>query len=188
MSLHPKLQDAVSRMRIADVILKAIDASLSDGFVPEISLESDDVSFQLLTPICRSVNSYEGQEADAGRRRTIFEMHAGLRVLAPRDAGYSDLPSDEIEKFICARIECQFLVSYDEAQGDGSYIDDECLALFAEHNVPFNMWPYWREIVQSACGRMGLPRIILPTHRLHKSATQKADASLRVGPKPLADF
>lgn len=175
MSLHPKLQDAIKRMRIADVTLKAINASLSDNFDPEMARDEEDLSFQLLSPVCKSVKSYEGYDADLGKRRTVFEMHAGLRILTPIEGGYRDsvLGPEKLEAHICAKIECQFLVSYDESSSENEFLDDESLALFSNHNVPFNVWPYWRETVQSACGRMGLPRFVLPTHRLHKSATQK---------------
>lgn len=175
MSLHPKLQDAINRMRIVDVTLKAINASLSDNFDPEIARDEEDFSFQLLSPVCKSIKSYEGHDTDSGKRRRVFEMHAGLRILTPIEGGYRDGAQDpeKIEAHICATIECHFLVSYDESSAADEFLDDESLALFSSHNVPFNVWPYWRETVQSACGRMGLPRFVLPTHRLHKSATQK---------------
>lgn len=171
MTLQPKLQEAAGRMRIVDVVLKAINASLSDDFDSSALSDEDAVSFQMRFPVCKSIKSYLA-EVSGGRRRTVFEMDSGLRILRPAEEDHSKLPANEIEGLVCATVECRFLVSFDEMPYEGAYVDDDALALFASHNVPFNMWPYWREIVQSACGRMGLPRVVLPTHRLRKSATQ----------------
>lgn len=37
---------------------------------------------------------------------------------------------------------------------------------FGELNGVFNVWPYWREFVQSTTVRMGLPPLTIPVHRL----------------------
>lgn len=171
MSLEPKLKEAVDRLRIADVTLKSINATLTDDFDPEILEESIPLSIQTITPICKSVTHYHGGEEGLYQRRSVFEMFAALRLLRPNIGGYADLSPEELNKLLCAKVECHFLVSYDETSSAGDFLDDDALKIFAKHNVPFNMWPYWREVVQSACSRMGLPRVILPTHRLRRSAT-----------------
>jgi hypothetical protein len=175
MTLIPQLGEAARRLQIVDVTLKTISATLVDDFVPELSGEVDLLAVQTITPICKSINRYDGVEDDIHRRRSIFEMFAGLRLLRPHRDGHSNLGPEELSRLECAKVECYFLVSYDEISASGEYLDDDALSLFAQHNVPFNMWPYWREVVQSACSRMGLPRVVLPTHRLRKSATRDAD-------------
>lgn len=40
------------------------------------------------------------------------------------------------------------------------------LTIFAKTNGIFNVWPYWRELVQSMFVRMALPPIALPVFRL----------------------
>lgn len=42
----------------------------------------------------------------------------------------------------------------------------EELKLFADGNAVFNVWPYWREFVQSTMSRMGLPPITIPVFRV----------------------
>lgn len=37
---------------------------------------------------------------------------------------------------------------------------------FGKSNAIFNAWPYWREYLQSALVRMGLPAFTLPVYRL----------------------
>lgn len=176
MTLNPKLQEAVNRLSISDVTLKVLNASLSDNFDLDAALEGDKLSLQTVFPTCRSIKQYEGSGEDHGKHRVIFEMFAGLRVLHSSEVSPQELSSEAISELVCATVECHFLVKYDFAVDSTSLpLDDECLSQFAQHNVPFNVWPYWREIVQSACSRMGLPRIVLPPHRLRKSATLKSE-------------
>lgn len=40
------------------------------------------------------------------------------------------------------------------------------LNAFAQTNGIFNVWPYWREFIQSMFVRMGLPPLALPVYRL----------------------
>ena len=44
-------------------------------------------------------------------------------------------------------------------------LDPECLTHFASVNGPYNVWPYWREFVQTATGRVGLPGVTVPVFR-----------------------
>ncbi|HEY2344503.1 MAG TPA: hypothetical protein VGH80_01320 [Xanthomonadaceae bacterium] len=169
MSLNPKLKAAIDHLRIADVTLKSINAFLCEDFDPMELDEQKGVLFQTVHPICKAIRRLEGEAVGQVRKRAVFEMFAGLRVLRHVDVVREI--DDDIEKQVCATIECHFLVAYDESEHASDSLDEEALSAFAQHNVPFNVWPYWREITQSACGRMGLPRIVLPTHRLHKSAT-----------------
>jgi len=171
MTLNPTLEIAVTRLKIADVTLKRITASLADGFFPEME-DVSTLAIQTAQPKCISISSFEPASKLISTRRCIFEMFAALRMLKPSET-YDNLTNDEINNLQCANVECIFLVSYDEEldESDTDFLDEECLSQFGEHNVPFNMWPYWREVVQSACSRMGLPKVILPSHRLKRSAT-----------------
>jgi hypothetical protein len=42
----------------------------------------------------------------------------------------------------------------------------DSLAAFAELNGTYNVWPYWREMVQTVTGRVGLAAVIVPVLRL----------------------
>lgn len=56
---------------------------------------------------------------------------------------------------------------------------------FADLNGVFNAWPYFREFVQSATVRMGLPAFVVPVLRLNrdKPQVQSAKAPARPAPK-----
>lgn len=42
---------------------------------------------------------------------------------------------------------------------------DDALQHFAELNGTYNVWPYWRELVQTVAGRIGLASIVVPVFR-----------------------
>ncbi len=50
---------------------------------------------------------------------------------------------------------------------------------FARLNTMFNVWPYWREFVQSTVTRMNLPPLVLPLFRIKDAAKQIEQASQR---------
>lgn len=45
-------------------------------------------------------------------------------------------------------------------------IDERCFQHFAEVNGPYNAWPYWRELVQSVTGRIGMAGVTIPVFRI----------------------
>lgn len=43
--------------------------------------------------------------------------------------------------------------------------EESCFEQFAIENGVYNAWPYWRELVQTSTGRIGLPGVVLPVFR-----------------------
>lgn len=54
--------------------------------------------------------------------------------------------------------------------------DETALELFAITNGTFNLWPYWREFVQSMSARLGLPALTVPTYRFEEAFTGPGSA------------
>lgn len=69
--------------------------------------------------------------------------------------------SDEGEAAV--RLECSFALVYEVP--DSAVFEDLELQHFAEVNGAYNAWPYWRELVQTATGRVGLTGIVVPLYR-----------------------
>lgn len=57
-------------------------------------------------------------------------------------------------------IDAEYVVVY--KLKEGPELSARCLEHFAQTNGPYNLWPYWRELVQSATGRVGLSSIVIP--------------------------
>lgn len=49
---------------------------------------------------------------------------------------------------------------------DVAEFDEAALNAFAELNGPYNAWPYWRELVNSVAGRVGLATVVIPIFKL----------------------
>ncbi|WP_203321756.1 hypothetical protein [Pseudoxanthomonas beigongshangi] len=62
------------------------------------------------------------------------------------------------------KIDATFLLLYTIAQDKD--FEPRCFEYFAQVNGAYNAWPYWREFVQSATGRAGLPGVVVPVFRV----------------------
>ena len=67
-------------------------------------------------------------------------------------------------------IRAVFLAEYTLRSMEG--ITPEHLSVFAQRNSVFNVWPYWREFVQSTLARMGIPPISIPVYRQGMTSLQ----------------
>lgn len=56
------------------------------------------------------------------------------------------------------------------------------LNTFAQTNGVFNVWPYWREFVQSMFVRMNLPPLVLPVFRLAEHPPRQLKKASRRSP------
>jgi hypothetical protein len=65
---------------------------------------------------------------------------------------------------------------------------EDALQHFAELNGAYNVWPYWRELVQTVAGRVGLAAIVVPVFRppVRKLEEQNAEGSLLAAEKTSA--
>jgi hypothetical protein len=154
--------------------VKNVTATLADGILPGVNFSPNEpASTQSKLPVCTDVTTYLYSTVE---RVIVFELTAGVRILKGQVAELSKRDPTEFESQVIGTIEATFFVSFNEALDDG-FLDDDCLAHFAVANVPFNAWPYWRELVQSACSRLGLPRLVLPTHRLLRRHVNGVDAT-----------
>ena len=48
---------------------------------------------------------------------------------------------------------------------DAATYPEDALEHFAELNGPYNAWPYWRELVQTVTGRVGVDSTVIPVFR-----------------------
>lgn len=86
--------------------------------------------------------------------RAIFEEDQEEVV----ELGDAATLENKIQVFITTEFEATYLAT--------DMVEEEAIAEFAKSNVPFNIWPFWREYVQSTCQRIGLtPTIAMPFYK-----------------------
>jgi hypothetical protein len=88
-----------------------------------------------------------------GQRLEVFPH---FRLVAKRPDASPD------DAFI--RIEARFVIVYSLTSLDN--LNADSFNAFGEGNGIYNVWPYWREFVQSTTVRMGLPPLTLPVYRV----------------------
>ena len=71
---------------------------------------------------------------------------------------------DVEEEVLKAEVRGVFELAY-RIPAKETFTDAE-LAEFSNVNAVFNAWPYWREFVQAALGRMSMPSYVLPVYRV----------------------
>ena len=74
-------------------------------------------------------------------------------------------------------IKARFLLTYALANVTG--LRKANCQHFGAHNGVYNAWPFWREFVQSATARMGLPVLTLPVYRIGMLPTSGTRKSAR---------
>ena len=114
------------------------------------------------TPIRYSIQSKTQSEPE---KKKIF-VNARFEVSSDADPGEKKLLS----------IQAVFVVSYDIDSLDG--LEPENLDAFGRMNGVYNLWPYWREYVQSTTSRLGFPPLTLPVltgDSLQKMYQEKAE-------------
>ena len=107
---------------------------------------SDTGAVKLLTDYKAEVH----EQQDGGTFFVVATMRASL---VPKEAEGNPLFS------VTTSFELQYRIPKEFS------VDSKTLATFAETNGIFNIWPYWREFVQSIVARMGLPPVMLPVLR-----------------------
>ena len=121
------------------------------------------------------------QPIDAGTLVVTVELEFEGRATAT-DA--------EAEAPPAIRLEATFELAYNlkpEAEYPEGALDD-----FSRLNGAYNVWPYWRELVQSVTGRVGLAGIIIPVFRASdfelrfKGITDDTRSEPQRGAKPSA--
>lgn len=130
-----------------------------------LNIAAQDIS-ELMTQDYRGVSSIqepahneEEQEVHAYR----FLYSVGIRLIHPEEE-----KSVEEEGYTpWVEIQATFSASYISSEA----LEQECLDAFAKDNVGYNVWPFWREFVQSTCCRMGMSHPInIPLYRIKKPA------------------
>ncbi len=135
------LKELIAEVEIEDVRL--VEANVAT----KVRSPSDTGAVDLL--VNRTAEISEHQEENG----TFFVVATMRAQLVPEEAKGEPLVS----------IETSFELQY--RLPEGFHVDPQTLTTFAETNGLYNVWPYWREFVQSTFVRMGLPPLVLPLLR-----------------------
>lgn len=159
------LGKAIEVLNIQGVFLLSAETRCKEGFLPPFfGIE------KALTPQHRGAPTGKfhviaaTQETGSEAVRTvIFHFGVGTRLVDGNDAAAAAAgPAGLGEDAIYVEFTAEFCAHYALRQGADETELQVAFEEFAKHNVGYHVWPYWREYVQSTCGRMGIPAIPVP--------------------------
>lgn len=86
------------------------------------------------------------------------DIAAGVRLLGK--ANFAEAGAQPADPDIQVELTATFRCEYSCA--NRHQVSDKAIREFLTHNAKFNVWPYWREFVQTNLGRAQVPNITLP--------------------------
>ena len=114
---------------------------------------------------CASLKRSSGSRAKSTFQLDVTQEFGviGATVHASTEFVLSLPPPKGSKELGPARVTGRFEIDYEIGHGKESpRLTDDAVSAFARINSIYNAWPFWREFVDSAVGRMGLPRLTLP--------------------------
>ena len=168
----PELQAAINALSIRDVFLRSSSCNLADRFDARFGPDQDALRVRWKHVVHQTVRITLTD--DEGEATELFQVIVALGVQlleADEQAGDGSKPQKIDPKQIKATIEATLVAEYTIGVDPGQAALDE----FAKNNASFHIWPYWREYLMSQCGRMNLPKIVVPAVQFSKSHKSKSD-------------
>ncbi len=94
-----------------------------------------------------------------------FDHSLGIRLIDPEIEVGEEKEGDENGEHVLIEIVATFEANYfSKVQ-----LSEEQVHIFSDMNSGFHVWPYWRELVQSTCSRIGMPTPLdIPTYRIEQ--------------------
>lgn len=154
-----EMESAQKALSISDVALREHHAKLNQELAAEVLDDSSKSKGRILlmvTPM--SLNHVEENSSKKNKDEFVtFKHRYGVRVVV------DDVVAKSKEPKVVLEIEATYDAIYKVADKTIK-LTENCLKSFGEKNVPFNVWPFWREHVYSTMQRMHLQAISLPLY------------------------
>ena len=144
--MRDALEAAHGKLKIQSVFLKDWRAGISADY--DVQSDSLDSYTKQGFRNILSLNVEELDNDESGSHTYKFIYGVGLRYVKESDEKADEKDINPI-LLISAEFEATY---YSEAKLEDGEIDK-----FSEQNVGFNVWPFWRELVQTSSTRFGLP-------------------------------
>lgn len=159
-----KFQEAKDNLIPLDIYLRQTSLVLDNGYNPKYHPERLEIQHrrEIISLIQAKITNETNGESST---QHIFSVTyaLGVRLAQLASTSIQEDPADTekaAEPLVMAELTAHFIAEY-ELKKDG--LEQEALAMFAERNALYHIWPYWREYISSTVSRTRLPAIPLPT-------------------------
>ncbi|MCG9578215.1 hypothetical protein L1D14_18540 [Vibrio tubiashii] len=154
--MTPELKKCTDNLIIQSVILKNLLIQLHDNIEAEQfddSLLENSQELRYLKQIRQSEIGEDGMWLY--RLNTVI----AIRCISDDDAS-KDNSDDSIDPLL--EIKAEFVAQYESP----CCLTEEEINQFGHKHVYYHVWPYWREVLQSSCARLGIKPICIPPLRV----------------------
>jgi len=163
--MNELLKVAIENLAIVSVNLRNAKVEINDSFnsLNINSTQNKNQSFRNVVKI-ELIEMVREDDPDDKKLFYSYRYDVGSRLIS------SENPEDgSAEDNALLTIEACFEAIYIAKKELGA----EELEAFGANNVGYNVWPYWREYLQSTCTRMGVKPIRTPFYDTKKSDIRK---------------
>ncbi|MEC6831249.1 hypothetical protein VXS06_05645 [Photobacterium toruni] len=154
--MTPELKKCTDNLVIQSVTLKNLLVQLHDD------MDSEQFNDQFLENtqelrFLRQVRQSEMEDDDIW----YYRLNTVLAIRCISDVDVSkESDNDTIEPIL--EIKAEFVAQYESSCA----LSEEEINQFGQKHVYYHVWPYWREVIQSSCARLGITPIIIPPLRV----------------------
>lgn len=158
------LECAVSNLVIDTITLKDMSLSTNEDFDPDIVPDDIFENSQSYRGVIRVQSFSQGDgEDEISLYRYTYAL--GLRFVPSEQRELhegGEISDEELEPYI------EFKASFFADYYSNEELEKEAIDKFGDQHVGYHIWPYWREFLQNACGRLGIEVLSLPPYRVKK--------------------
>jgi hypothetical protein len=146
-------------LEIDGVLVRGLRVLMDSNLEPGVNAEDKEYIVQHGTELkgCKHV------EID-GKSYLLVRYGLGVRFLnSSSNSGESPKEKKKSSKNspVVIKIEALYTARYLISNAD---ISKDAINIFARTNAPFNVWPFWRELVHSATQKMGMTGFTMPLY------------------------
>lgn len=157
--IAPREGDALARaikaLQIDDVGVVSSTATTHEDFDAKYQGQSETLAYQTKQLLLQT------EIAEVETAEKLIHVFKAVIEFGIRIGEKDELNSSKEDPKILASLECRMVAYY--IITDPAIIDDiDAQTAFFKANVPYHLWPYWREFASSSLQRMNLPKLILP--------------------------
>lgn len=162
--MNDLLKAAIENLAIYSVNLRNTKVEMNDSFnsLNINAAQTKNQSFRNVVKI-ELIEMVREDDPDDKKLFYSFLYDAGARLISSESA------EDSNDEDAILTIEACFEAMYVAKKE----LSEEELEAFGTNNVGYNVWPYWREYLQSTCTRIGVQPIRTPFYDTKKSDIRK---------------
>lgn len=168
------LKRAQEQLLISDVFVREATLRANPDVDPKMS-KNLTLGVQFRHTLVEDAQQVEATVSD-GSKALFVRLHfdTGVRLIDATDGKPIPKDGEVPTERVCGEVQVTFVAEY--RVKDGKMLDEAALGAFAQHNAMYHVWPYWRELAQTAFHRMRFPEVVLPMHFVARNAPDAPDA------------